>query len=303
MKVSYEGYKPLMLPRPLGYGDIAVFETPHKSRGFDPPALEVIVGDTLAYDPAGDAFFRMKLLNSSGHADSIHLTQGTLVLHGSSSTDRVLYEFLMMHDANEHKRGRNDNVPVRYGLVKVKIDGDIIEPDEYDEKLWTFYKPTVEESSFDINEAVELSAEESDGEVLFDEKQMGKVRPYPMDIRRRFLMGFLRFLSDNRRLRLLKSRAGDGYLIQIRHFRTVRFVTIGRMSDSEDWMFRLAVQLSEHDDKSAVGKNMVTRLLMKNIDAVYYTVKSTAKVKMERIIATWPDLYEMIVKKASDGVG
>lgn len=303
MKVDYDGYVPLMKPRMLGYGDIAVFETPHKAQGHEPPTLEVIVGQTLAYDPAGDTFFTMRLLNGSGAPDSVLMTQGRLVLYGSSSRDRILYEFLMMHDANESKRGRNTSAQVRYGLVKVKLDGHIVEPDEYDEKLWTFFKPTEEERSFDINEAVELSASETNGEILFDPDRMGKVKPLPHNVKRRFVIGFLRFLVDNRRARLVKMRAEKGFLIQIRHFRTVKFVTIGRMSDSEDWVVRMAAQLAEQDDKGGSGKNLMTRLLMKNMDAVFHVVKNTKALSLERVVATWPDLYDLIVKKASDGVG
>lgn len=304
MKIEYVNYRPLMTPRPLGYGDMAVFETPHRRRGHEPPFIEVITGEADTYDPAGDTFFVMRLLNEAGRPDSVEMMQGALVLHGASRRDRIIYEYLMMHDANEHKRGRNERVPVRYGLTKVVMDGDIIPEDEYDERLWSFYRPVAEEEAMDVTEAVTLTAEESEGSVLLDEEQMSKVEPLVKNVKGRFMQKLVRYLIEKRRLRLVKDGDGDDYRLQIRHFRTMTFVTIGRISNTEGWGDRLARQLVDADEKGIEGKEMVSRILVKNADAVYAVCKQEKRLySLERVIATWPDLYEVMVKNSAHGVG
>lgn len=302
MKIEYVDYRPLMTPRPLGYGDMAVFETPHRSEGKEPPFIEVIVGECEAYDPAGDHFFTMRLLNDGGRPESIEMMRGSLVLHGTSKRDRIVYEYLMMHDANRHKRGRNSHEAPRYGLTKVVIGGELLVEEEYDERLWSFYKPTVEED-LDITEAVVLSAEESGGSILLDEEQLSQVPPLTSRLKKLFLQHFVRHLIDRRRVRLVNNK-DDGYTIQVRHYRTMTFVTIGRMSNKEEWGVRLAAQLAEADDKSAHGKAVVTKLLVKNPDVVYATCKDKHSfINIESVIATWPDLYEVMVKNSAHGIG
>ncbi|RME51924.1 MAG: hypothetical protein D6790_19210 [Caldilineae bacterium] len=124
MKVIFENGEPSdkMMPKPLGRGDIAVFELCSLRKGAEPNFIFTINGRQLAYDPYKDEFFEMVLMSDPRAKKEEHyitIMNGRLILNGDIAAHREIYKFMMLSDFNEDKHMRDTSKPALYRLAKL----------------------------------------------------------------------------------------------------------------------------------------------------------------------------------------